>query len=600
MGAFFWGLELIGTKSASNINGLAIAFVSIAVMAGSIVLFGSGGGDDSHITWWVVDELVRSGHFHNFNRVALEQSSSLGLVLIAAAARALSHAPTPALGVALSVAALGAACWMTGRVARRFAPELALPAALLVATSGPLAYWGTSGMETALAALASAWLLDVIGHCSAELERASPRSLGFGFSLRVVLASALFVSVRPENPLLLTGTLFGGLVLCWLRARRGGGSQPLPMRLLLTWMACALTPIALLFAWRHCVFHEWFPHPVSAKGSGGARWGPGFRYLVRHVSDFQPALLLLLPIALAVVLRALLLRTAKALSAFVVVLAAGGVVFICASGGDWMSCGRFLAPFVPVWWLTVLLALWLSLSRVRVAFVAAVSLASIANLWFFIGLARSGGANGYPLPAALRVVPAVKREYALGAYPFIELANKSHLRDALLAEELKRVVVRVASEIPGKIWIASGQAGAVPYHVFSAFPDKLRFIDFWGLTSSEVIPCIPRSKLRHSSLGVAASPELLFQYRAAIWRDCHVPLADIVFNTGLREGTRRGLEARGYRVIYFQHGPMPNGAEDGILRGGTSLDAYIAVQRELADKLGLRYHELRWPARKPN
>ena len=67
-----------------------------------------------------------------------------------------------------------------------------------------------------------------------------------------------------------------------------------------------------------------------------------------------------------------------------------------------------------------------------------------------------------------------------------------------------------------------------------------------------------------------------------------------MFNTGLRSGTKKGLEARGYRVVYFQRGAMPSFAEPGLLRGGTSMDAYIAVRRELADKLHLRYREVRW------
>jgi len=185
---------------------------------------------------------------------------------------------------------------------------------------------------------------------------------------------------------------------------------------------------------------------------------------------------------------------------------------------------------------------------------------------------------------------------ACASPPDAQVIRPPALRDALLSEELKRLVALVIPETPGKVWIASGQAGGVPYHTFSAFPDKLRFIDidFWGLIDADAMPCIPPSALRHSSLGVALSPELMFKYRQVILRDCGIPMADIVFNTSLREGTRKGLEARGYRVVYFQHGPMPSFAEPGLLRGGTSMDAYIAIRRELADKLQLTYREVRW------
>lgn len=572
---------------------LTVLFL-LATALGSLALFGSGGGDDSHITWWVVDELRRTGHFHNFNGVALEQSSSLALVLIAALFRYLVPVATPALGVGLSILAMAGTSWMTGRLASRLDPRLRFPAMLLVASSGPLVYWSTSGMETALAAFANVWLLDAVGQCLSRLPVAMTAGRIRQTCVAIIPASALFVSVRPENPLLLVGTLVGGL-LCWAILLFAGRAKydPNAFRHVQLIGACALLPAVALFLWRHWVFREWFPHPVTAKGSGGARWRHGWEYLLRHTTDFQPTMLLL-PIAIGVVLVAVWCHRAKAINLGLAVFATLGVAFICASGGDWMSCGRFLAPQLPVWWLTVLIALSVCLRRSLIWLRASVAVLALANGWFLFGLARSGGTNGYPLNAALKVVPAAKAQYALDGYPFIELANKSHLRDALLSEELKRVVEQVRRENPDKIWLASGQAGAVPYHVFRAFPDQLRFIDFWGLTSSEAIPCIPQSKLKHSSLGVAASPELMFEYRDAIWRDCHVPQADIVFNTGLRSGTKKGLEARGYRVVYFQRGAMPSFAEPGLLRGGTSMDAYIAVRRELADKLHLRYREVRW------
>jgi len=589
----FVPLQLKLSGDQKTVDRLIIIVVSLLVVVGALALFGSGGGDDSHITWWAVDELRRTGHFHNFNSVTLEQSSSLALVLIAALVRTFVPIPTPALGVALSLLATSASCWMTARVAGRIGPGLGLPAALLVATSGPLIYWGTSGMETALAAFAFVWLVDTLWYCLSQLERpASQRASWRSICVRVVPSVALFTSVRPENSLLLVGALAIGISCCALSspARR----QLLSAPSLHVGILSALAPMALLFGWRRWIFHEWFPHPVAAKAGGGARWLEGWRYLVHHTLDFQPALFVLLPVAIVAVFVAFFVRRVRALSLMLAAFSTLGLAFICASGGDWMSCGRFLAHQLPVWWLTILSALSLALENRR-SRVLAVSVAlSLVNLWFLVGLARSGGTNGYPLTAALKVVPKAREQYALQSYSFLELANKSHLRDALLSEELKRVVARVAPEIPGKIWIASGQAGAVPYHVFSSFPDRLRFIDFWSLTTSEVIPCLPASKLKHSALGVAATPELIFEYREVIRRDCHVPMADIVFNTSLRAGTRRGLEQRGYRVIYFQRGSMPSFAEPGMLRDGTSVDAYIAVKRELADKLHLLYREVRW------
>ncbi|MEI9940301.1 MAG: hypothetical protein WDO69_24045 [Pseudomonadota bacterium] len=575
---------------------VGVLVVPVLVVLGALLLFGSGGGDDSHITWWVVDELTRTGKIVNLNGDVLEQSSSLGLVLFAAALRLLIPIATPQLGVLLSLGALGGTCWLTGHLARRLAPILELPASLLVASSGPLVYWATSGMETSLAAFATVWLLDAIARLL-ELPRTAARGELMTWRLggNLLAASAWFVSVRPENPLLLAATLATTGSLCLLKTvRERPGEEGANVPVLIGGAALAVAPGIALFLFRRLMFHEWFPHPVSAKAGGGARWGQGFAYLLDHSLQFQPALLLLLPLSALFLLWLSVTGRSKPVPTVLAAHGVFGLLFVLSSGGDWMSCGRFLAPLLPVWWLTVLGAAHF-VARDRQAWLVGGALALVAaNLTFLVRLAHGGGTNGYPLTAALKLVPAARAEYGLSAYPFLELANKSHLRDAILAEELKRVVKQVATITPGKIWLASGQAGGAPYHLFSAFPDKLRFIDFWGLTNSEARPCLPAKKLKHSSLGVALTPELLYQYRDVVLRDCGVPMADIVFNTGLRAGTRRGLEQRGYTVIYFQHGAMPNYSRDSWLRGGTSIDAYIAVRRELAERLQLQYREVRW------
>ena len=582
------------TSLARRAEEIALWLLPCLVVAGSIALFGSGGGDDSHITWWVVDVFKKTGKILNLNGAPIEQSSSLGLVIIAAALKFVFQFKTPALGVLISLVATAMTCLMGAKLARRIEPRLALPCAWLIATSGPLVYWGTSGMETSVAAFAALWLLDAIADC-ADLcdELAGTRHRQRLAIFKLFAATTLFITIRPENHLLVLG-VFGGGVLCSLRAF---GLWPLDATRLrfVGWCALAVVlPIAVLFGWRQIVFHAWFPHPVTAKAGGDPRWTEGFRYLTRSVVEFQPAMFLFLPLATGSALAACLTRRTKPIVGFAASLAIIGVVFICASGGDWMSCGRFLANQLPVWWVVIVASCSQVPPRRLRALAWLTALFGLINLRFLVGLASSGGANGYPLVAALKVVPAARAQYQLQNYSFLELSNKSHLRDALLAEELKRVVAKVAADTPDKIWIASGQAGGVPYHTFRAFPDRLHFIDYWGLVDAAAMPCIPRSSLRHSSLGVALSPELMFRHRKAILRDCGVPMPAIVFNTNLHAGTRKGLEARGYRVVYFQHGKMPSFSEPSILRGGTAMDAYIAVQRELADRLQLEYREVSW------
>ena len=583
-------------RSGSGRRRAALLVLPVLVVLGALLLFGSGGGDDSHITWWVVDELKRTGRIVNLNGDALEQSSSIGLVLLAAAVGLLLPVATAQLGVWLSLLALAGTCWLSGRLARRLDPALELPACLLVATSGPLVYWATSGMETSLSAFASVWLLDALARLL-EMPRTAQRSelLTWRLGGNLFFASAWFVSVRPENPLLLGAVLASTGLLSLNEVRRKRRSEEgASFPTLISAAVISVAPAIALFLFRRSTFHEWFPHPVSAKAGGGTRWGAGLHYLFEHTWQFQPALLLLLPLSALLLIALSISGLRKPLPGLLAAHGSFGVLFVLSSGGDWMSCGRFLAPLLPVWWLVVLGAAHY-FTRERQAWLLAGALTmAVANLTFLVRLAHGGGSNGYPLAVALKVVPVARAQYGLSSYPFLELANKSHLRDAILAEELIRVVQRVATVTPGKIWLASGQAGGAPYHLFSAFPGKLRFIDFWGLTSSEARPCLPARRLKHSSLGVALSPELLYEHRDVVLRDCGVPMADIVFNTGLRAGTRRGLEQRGYTVVYFQHGAMPSYAGSSWLRGGTSIDAYIAVRRELAEQLRLQFHEIRW------
>lgn len=372
---------LLQSKALTQLRRLLplAAYASVAV--GALWLFGSGGGDDSHITWWVVDELRRTGRILNYNGAALEQSSSLGLVLVVAALRLVIPLATPALGVVVSLAATSGTCWMASRVARRLHRELAAAAALLIATSGPLMYWGTSGMETALDAFATVWLFDALG---AQLELAAtptapeipPRTI-----LNVLAAASLFVTVRPENPLLLCGLLGGSAALYYfsLLTMRSNASR-LDWRVLGQAGLVCLVPVVTLFALRHRLFHEWFPHPVAAKAGGDPRWAAGFKYLIHHALAFQPALLALLPASVAGSVAWFLWRRANPLAAMVALYCALGVAFICGSGGDWMSCGRFLAQHLAVWWLAFLAFASLALRSRTQWLKAIVLLLGAANL----------------------------------------------------------------------------------------------------------------------------------------------------------------------------------------------------------------------------
>ncbi len=259
-----------------------------------------------------------------------------------------------------------------------------------------------------------------------------------------------------------------------------------------------------------------------------------------------------------------------------------------------MSCGRFLAPLLPVWWLTVRGAAHF-VARARPAWLVASALALAAlNLTFLSRLAHGGGNERLPAGCRARGRAKSSRRVPPLELPFLELATRATWRDAILAEELKRVVTQVATVTPGKIWLASGQAGGAPYHLFGAFPHKLRFIDFWGLTNSEARPCLPARKLKHSSLGRRVDPRALVPVPGRRVAGLRRALADIVFNTGLRAGTRRGLEQRGL------HGDLLSARRHAqLLRPKLAARRHERrrlhrVRRELAERLQLEYRERSW------
>ena len=389
----------------------ALLVVPVLAVLGALLLFGSGGGDDSHITWWVVDELTRTGKIVNLNGDALEQSSSLGLVLLAAAVGLLLPVATAQLGV-LALAA--GARWDV--LAER---ALGAPASTRSWSFPHACSWRPAARS--FIGGRAAWKLrwrrlhrfgysmpsPACSKCPAPASGASCLTWRLGGN--VFFASAWFVSVRPENPLLLGAVLAStGL----LSAERGPARAPergrseLPT--LIGAAVIAVAPAIALFLFRRSTFHEWFPHPVSAKAGGGTRWGAGLHYLLEHTWQFQPALLLLLPLSALLLIALSISGLRKPLPALLAAHGSFGVLFVLSSGGDWMSCGRFWPLLLPVWWLIVLGAAHY-FTRDRHAWLLAGALTmAVANLTFLVRLAHGGGTNGYPLAAALKVVPVAR------------------------------------------------------------------------------------------------------------------------------------------------------------------------------------------------
>jgi hypothetical protein len=139
-------------------------------------------------------------------------------------------------------------------------PRVTTTTAWLLATYAPLAFYASSGMETAtFTALVGMGFVAV----------AVRGGVGFGSVLAVLL-----VLMRPEG--LFFGVAFGALH--WARARSGA------CRVRLAWMplAMALATLAGVMISRQLVFGEWAPNTYHAKVAGalGLHLRLGVRYVV--------------------------------------------------------------------------------------------------------------------------------------------------------------------------------------------------------------------------------------------------------------------------------------------------------------------------------
>ena len=195
-------------------------------------------------------------------------------------------------------------------------PGFALAAAALLACNGSFACWAGSGMETTffLAMLTAAFFAS----CS---ER-------YWLSAVLALGGAL---TRPEG-LLAAGLL--GAFQCY-RGRRLG--QPWK-----GWVLLCLGGIAVLFSCRLLYFGELLPNTFYAKT--GASWDQisrGLSYFAAYAADHEGLLLLLLPVAIAMLCGESSLR----------LLALGVLGFWAALigvGGDGLPMYRFALHGMPL------------------------------------------------------------------------------------------------------------------------------------------------------------------------------------------------------------------------------------------------------------
>jgi hypothetical protein len=533
----------------------------------AVCLWGQGGQDDKYISYWPARTLVEHGELVNYNGIRLEQSSSLSFVLLLAAGYALTPLPMPAVGYGLSLAGAALAGMLAARLARRMGLRSRSGVVLALFTAPSFGYWATSGMETPWLPLTALWFIDAL---TAE----TPRGLAAG--LRLVLAALLFAGMRPEAPLLLGGLALAHLALAALAGR--------PLLAAARRAGLGLLAVGAVFAFRRLYFDAWWPHPARVK-TGGFDLADGAVYLwdtALQAGAFP--LLLFLAGAALVAVRFRRQRDGE-VGVLVAALGIGQLAFLVASGGDWMSLGRFLAPAVPALVLVGFVALEATTNaeRTRRLWVAGYC---VASALFGVQLLHLGSGDGQPLWTLRGAIAPVEAHIAPSPVARVELMNRIHRRDAVVLGELLEITRAIADELPERrVQVMTGQAGMLAYHLVAAYPGRLNLLDLWSLTDRQLLDCFPRGSVETSQWGTLIGTWRPLAEHREITARCGLPLPDVIFNPEVEPHMPAQFATLGYEILYHQVGQL--GRAEGFFPFAYPAEGFVAVRRELARAAGL-------------
>ncbi len=290
--------------------------------------------DDPHITFCYVDHWA-SGHglVFNIGEAPIEGFSNFLWIVALLPWRWLLGADALLLGAqvmgfacALATGPLLAWLWQrTGPPAKDAAPLWRWLPLHLWALSGPAMLWGVGGLETPLVALLITALLAGVGADWHRRPQCAPLLAG----LALLLALA-----RPE------GAMFGLALFAVTAWRR----TPRPREERRAWLigaALFLAGLGLYHLWRWHTFGSLVPNTAWAKMGGSVAWrlrlGGGYLVETTLVTAGLPVVAWL---GLWAWPRSPVIRIAALFTVL-------QLAFILWVGGDWMPCGRFLAPVVP-------------------------------------------------------------------------------------------------------------------------------------------------------------------------------------------------------------------------------------------------------------
>jgi hypothetical protein len=507
-----------------------VVAVVAALSCSSALFFGVGARDDPYITFWVAEQLAKTGHLVNINGAPIEQSSSLAHVLVLAALFFVTRAPMPVLAYVAGLAALFGTVLLSANLAGRVRAGTQLPVACVVGLAFPIVYWATAELETDLAAAAILWFL------------VSLHALLTGSQLRVrtlasFMASTVFVvTVRPDCMIVAFLVCVLALVVAALGSKGAKRLAALAPAIELRRATIAFGGVAgtigLLCVFRELVFHQVLPQPEIVK-EGGLAWFPrGFSYVATSFPWWMWLAflaLLVLGVRWSIANRSLAGTIAGA--SFVL-----GVLLLCFSRGDWMGGARLLVPYLAPGLVVMVAGAW-SLRRASRGFALAllVAIECVTFVMFANGVPWLSSQYETLTPSAATSSAADYGSFLGGswtssvAHPpslpwYVDwsfITTRDTLFLAAATPELKSIVER---EPPGqKLTIASSQAGMIFYTWANEFPGRLKFIDMQSLATNDFSGC-------HDRFASYAGEFMSLSRWAADARHCAPPLADLYFS----------------------------------------------------------------------
>jgi hypothetical protein len=572
---------------------LAAALASLGV---AVVFWSQGGQDDTYITYWPAKTLAEHGEIMNYNGLRLEQSSSLSLVVLLAVLYKLTPWTMPTVGFVASLAAALATSLIAVRLARRMGLRSRIAVVTATLTAAPFGYWATSGTETPLTAFAALWFIDALVQSRAESDR--------GSWLKLAAAALLFAGVRPETPVLLVGIVIAFMIVGIGSPRLDGQERGLQLKSDAARAGVGVAAVAIVLGFRKLYFDAWLPNPATLKSQGfDAREGFVYLWDVSLRAGVFP--LMLAAGGAAVVVVRHLRGAPNPVAALMVALALGQLAFIVISGGDWMIDGRFLAPIVPPLVLIGFLAIEAAVSapHTRRSITAGYTL---LNLIFAVQLLHQGHSDGQPLWTMQRVFKRAEKRLGAETFARVELLNQIHRRDAFTTHALLPIADAVVAHVKTRpVYVMTGQAGMIAYHLASRHFRRVVILDLWSLTDRQLIDCFPPGTVPIGKWGTFFGAYPLSEHETVTAR-CQLPLPDIYYNEALLPSMQALLERLGYDVVYHQFGHIGYPGAVGydsltdqvgrvgypgptkFLRSHNSADGHIAVRRKIARAIGLK------------